>query len=52
MRGLVRDLMMYTLGIAVLVVILEHAGGFSTVLGASSRAYSSTFNTLTGHGAK
>jgi hypothetical protein len=48
-RGSLRQLLAATFGLAILVVILEHAGQFSKVLEAGVGAYSTGFNTLTGH---
>jgi hypothetical protein len=35
---------------AALLVILEHAGGFSSILGTGSGAFATGFQALTGHG--
>ena len=37
---------MYTLGIAVLVIILEHAGGFSKAVGSTAKAYGTAYHDL------
>jgi hypothetical protein len=38
-----------TFGLAILVVILEHAGAFSRVLESGAGSYATAFNALTGH---
>ena len=49
MRSSLKQLLGATFGLAVLLVIVEHSGGFSKVLGASAGAYSTGFNALIGH---
>jgi hypothetical protein len=48
-RYSLKQLLSATFGLAALVVILEHAAGFSRVLEAGSGAYATGFNALTGH---
>jgi hypothetical protein len=44
-----RQVITATFGLAVLVVILEHAGAFSRVLESGAGSYATAFNALTGH---
>jgi hypothetical protein len=48
-RGNLRQLLGATVALAVLTVILEHAGAFSRILESSAGAYATGFNALTGH---
>jgi hypothetical protein len=48
-RFSLRQVITATFGLAVLVVILEHAGAFSRVLEAGAGSYATAFNALTGH---
>ncbi len=50
MRGTIKEVMTAIFGIAILVIILEHAGGFSKVVGSSVSGTDQVFNTLVGHG--
>lgn len=49
MRGSLRQLLGATFGLAALVIIIEHAGGFSKILDSGAGAYSTGFNALVGH---
>jgi hypothetical protein len=49
MRFSISQLLQATFALAALVVIVEHAGGFSKILGAGANAYATGFNALTGH---
>jgi hypothetical protein len=48
-RFSLRQIITATFGLAVLVVILEHAGQFSKVLESGAGSYATAFNALTGH---
>jgi hypothetical protein len=48
-RGTVAKILSATFGLAALLIILEHAGGFSKVLDSSAGAYATGFAALTGH---
>jgi hypothetical protein len=49
MRFPLSQLLQATFALAALVIIVEHAGGFSKILGAGANAYATGFNALTGH---
>ncbi len=49
MRGTVAKVLSATFGLAALLIILEHAGGFSKVLDSGAGAYATGFAALTGH---
>lgn len=49
MRGSLRQILTATFGLAALLVIVEHAGGFSKILEAGGGAYATGFAALTGH---
>lgn len=48
MRMTIREVLTATFALATLVVILEHAGGFSKILSSGASAYSTGFKALTG----
>jgi hypothetical protein len=48
-RGTVAKVLSATFGLAALLIILEHAGGFSKVLDAGAGAYATGFSAITGH---
>lgn len=50
MRGLVFKVATSVFGLAALLIILEHAGGFSSILGTGSSAFATGYEALTGHG--
>lgn len=49
MRSTLKQLLAATFGLAALLIILEHAGGFSRVLDSGAGAYATGFAALTGH---
>lgn len=49
MRGSLKQILTATFGLAALLVILEHAGGFSKVISSASGGYATGFAALTGH---
>jgi len=49
MRGELREILTATFTVVVLVVILEHAGAFSQILGRSASAYATDVRALEGH---
>jgi hypothetical protein len=49
-RSLAAKVVVYTFGVAALIAILEHAGGFSQILSTSFSGYGGAFTALTGHG--
>jgi hypothetical protein len=49
MRGSFRQILSATFGLAVLLIIVEHAGGFSKILESGAGAYATGFAALTGH---
>lgn len=49
MRGSLRQILSATFGLAALLIIVEHAGGFSKILESASGAYATGFASLTGH---
>ncbi len=49
MRGTVKEILSATFGIVILVIILEHAGGFSKVVTSGSSAYVTAVHGLEGH---
>jgi hypothetical protein len=49
MRGTVAKVLSATFGLAALLIILEHAGGFSKVLDSGAGAYATGFAAITGH---
>ncbi len=50
MRSLVVKVAGSVFALAALLIILEHAGGFSSVLSTGSSAFATGFEALTGHG--
>lgn len=52
LRFTVKEILTATFGLAAFVVLLEHAGGFSKVVQASTTGYAETFGALTGHPAR
>lgn len=49
MRGSLRQILTATFGLAALLIIVEHAGGFSKILDSASGGYATGFAALTGH---
>jgi hypothetical protein len=49
MRASVKQILSAVFGIAVLIIIVEHAGGFSSILESGAGAFSTGFQALTGH---
>jgi len=49
MRGSLRQLLTATFGLAALLILVEHAGGFSKILESGAGAYATGFAALTGH---
>lgn len=49
MRGSLRQILTATFGLAALLIIVEHAGGFSKILETGASSYSTGFAALTGH---
>ncbi len=47
MRGTLRQVLAWTFGLAALVIVLEHAGGFSKALTAAGNLYKTGYQTLT-----
>ncbi len=47
MRSTLKQVLAATFGLAALVIVLEHAGGFSKVLASGASAYSTGFKALT-----
>jgi hypothetical protein len=50
-RGSLRQILTATFGLAALLIIVEHAGGFSRILESGAGAYATGFAALTGHAA-
>jgi hypothetical protein len=50
MRSTVKQVLGATFALAALLIIMEHAGGFSQILDKGANAYSTGFAALTGHG--
>jgi hypothetical protein len=50
-RGSLRQILTATFGLAALLIIVEHAGGFSRILESGAGAYATGFSALTGHAA-
>jgi hypothetical protein len=48
-RGSLRQVLTATFGLAALLIIVEHAGGFSKILEAGAGSYATGFAALTGH---
>jgi len=48
-RATIGQIVTATFGVVFLVVILEHAGGFSQILGKSATAYATSVKALEGH---
>lgn len=48
MRSLAVKIVVYTFGVAALIAVLEHAGGFSQILTSGSTSYATAFGALTG----
>jgi hypothetical protein len=48
-RGTLKQVIGVTFGLAALLIVLEHAGGFSQVLESGARSYATAFQALTGH---
>jgi hypothetical protein len=48
-RGSLRQILTATFGLAALLIIVEHAGGFSKILESGAGAYATGFAALTGH---
>lgn len=51
MRFTVGEVIRATVGLAALLIIVEHAGGFSQVLRAGGGTYATIFQSVSGHGA-
>jgi hypothetical protein len=49
LRFSLKQIISATFGLAILVVILEHAGSFSRILESGAGSYATAFNALTGH---
>jgi hypothetical protein len=49
MRSTLKQVLAATFGLAALLIIVEHAGGFSKLLDSSAGAYATGFAALTGH---
>lgn len=49
MRGSLRQILTATFALAALLIIVEHAGGFSRILDSASGGYATGFAALTGH---
>jgi hypothetical protein len=50
MRFTVGEIIRATVFLAALLIIVEHAGGFSRVLGAGASSYTQIFTAVSGHG--
>lgn len=51
MRFTLRQILSATFGLAALLIIVEHAGGFSQILESATSGYATGFQALTGHAA-
>lgn len=49
MRSTLKQLLAATFGLAALLIIVEHSGGFSKILDSGAGAYATGFNALIGH---
>lgn len=49
MKGSIHEILAATFTVVIVVVILEHAGGFSQILGKSATAYATDVRALEGH---
>jgi hypothetical protein len=49
MRASFKQIVSSVFGVAILIIIVEHAGGFSEILNTGSGAFSTGFQALTGH---
>ncbi len=50
MRFTVGEIIRATVVLAGLLIIVEHAGGFSKVLSSGATSYATVFNAVSGHG--
>jgi hypothetical protein len=48
-RFTIKQVLSATFGLAALLIIVEHAGGFSQILESGAGAYATGFQALTGH---
>lgn len=49
MRGTLKQVIAGVFGLAFVLVILEHAGGFSSILAQGGGTFSTAYQALTGH---